>query len=159
MRRRPLALALLVHGLVAAAAMAEEFTPEIDQPAECIPLAEPSPDARPPWVFWGMTSQFERRVLDAFPVGSCEHHLIAWMDEMEFEETLRSWSEAVFVDEPQEMERTRQRRQSSEVINMRRLVVSAPIGRSYFSIAWKADADGRLLEVYPDTRLWHFDVP
>lgn len=114
---------------------------------------------RPPGIFLGASINFAERVVKAFPVGSAERDLMDWLDNRGFGEVSVGDWDTGFVDTDEERTRLTERRESGEVINMRRLKTWAPIGTSYFFVAWNADPCGLLTEVYADTELFHFDLP
>nr|WP_272214560.1 hypothetical protein [Marinicella sp. W31]MDC2880183.1 hypothetical protein [Marinicella sp. W31] len=127
------------------------------------PLCEPSVEASllafPPVILFGMSVNFESGVLKSFPSGSCEDDLAAWLDKMGFEPPVRSPFDATFISEPDEMARNYKRRRDGGLVNRRDLSLWAPIGRSYFSVAWNSDEAGRLIEVYADSKQLHFELP
>jgi hypothetical protein len=130
----------------------------LDEPL-CIPVASPSKWAPRPSVTLGMSFNFSDKVLGAFPVGSCEADLVAWMDNQGFDEKQLSYSDVAFGDQPNEIERELRRLRDGTTISLRRLKTWAPIGHSHYSVAWNTDEFGRLTEVFADTELFQFDLP
>ena len=112
-----------------------------------------------PVIVFGMSVNFESGVLKSFPVGSCEGDLTDWLDESGFKPVVRNAADAMFVSEPAEIARYFERRKNGALINRRDLERWAPIGWSYFSVAWNSDESGRLTEIYADSEQLHFDLP
>lgn len=131
----------------------------VEPTGDCTPLSRPGLFDRPPVAAFGVSFGFERRVLRAFPIGSCENELVSWMDRMGFSPGSEGDADTFFIDEPDEFERSGARRREGRAINLRRLIQEAMIGRSYFMIAWNADGGGRLTEVYADTEIFKLDIP
>jgi hypothetical protein len=112
-----------------------------------------------PILLFGASPSFESWIVRSFPPGSCVEDLVAWMDSREFEPVLRSDTETYFIDEPAEFDRNKSRRKSGKYINLRGLMVKSLVGRSYYSIAWNSNAEGRITEIFADSEQLHFDLP
>lgn len=114
---------------------------------------------RRPGIFLGASINFSERVIRAFPVGSAESDLLDWLDRQHFGEVWVSASDTGFVSTAEEVSRLRAREESGSVINSRMLRTWAPIGTSYFYVAWNVDDCGLLTEVFADSEIFHFYVP
>ncbi len=115
--------------------------------------------ARPPFIVWGMSFNFETRFLKAFPVGSCEKPLIEWMDSMGFGQEFRSAMEGCSASAKEELARNAHRRETSNYLRARSLSVPAPIAKSNFCMSWQSSDNGRIEEIYVEAEHFHFFLP
>lgn len=115
-------------------------------------------DMLPPYL-GGFILDFEEQVRDAFPLGSCEYHLLRWLDENGFGEVRIGPAESVFVDEWDEALRNATRRREERFINARIAFIDTLFGRSVYSVGWVSDPEGYLIEIRPDSRINHVDLP
>ncbi len=164
--RSPWFLVRMVRGIGKAAAMLALWTAstlyahaEEDTEQRCFPVSDLPSAAPPPAIFLGMSFDFEEGVVAAFPVGSPESRLLQWLDRRGFYGFSYGTLDTAFVDEPEELSRSLARMRSGQKIHLRTLRAWAPIGHSYFSVAWNADGCGRLTEIFADTEIFQFDMP
>lgn len=125
-------------------------------PAPCAAQATGFP-LKPKMIF-GLSIGFEPWVKAAFPVGSCEADLIAWMDRVGFGD-LGFSSDIKFFENVSaadlkfalDMEEKGVRRQS------RTFRQPAIIGDSIFTISWFTDKGRRITAIYARSNLFHFE--
>ena len=110
-------------------------------------------------MIFGLSIGFGPWAKAAFPVGSCEADLIAWMDRVGFRlPEFGTWDPHV-IDTDEKHKRAMNREASGNLIFSRTLGQKAPIGRSYFTLAWNSNGQGQITEFYADPELMHFYLP
>lgn len=112
-----------------------------------------------PKMIFGLSIGFGPWAKAAFPVGSCEADLVAWMDRVGFGDTAQQTWDSHVIDTEEKERRAFAREASGELIYLRTFSQKAVIGRSYFSIAWNRDDEGRISEIFSDSELMHFYLP
>lgn len=118
-----------------------------------------------PKMIFGLSIGFGPWAKAAFPVGSCEADLIAWMDRVGFGEIEKSyWGAMEFNSNDSEAveNRSEMRRIANIPIKRRILTKWVFVGNSYFVVAWDADSSGRITEIYADAKLFQifiFNLP
>lgn len=112
-----------------------------------------------PKMIFGLSIGFGPWAKAAFPVGSCEADLVAWMDRVGFGDKRQRAGDSHVIDTEEKERRAYARRASGELIYLRTFSQKAVIGSSYFSIAWNRDYEGRISEVFANSELMHFYLP
>ncbi len=104
-----------------------------------------------PKMIFGLSIGFGPWAKAAFPVGSCEADLVAWMDRVGFglqEKSYWGVLEAESHDSSLVEARSEARRADNTPIKRRVFRQTAIVGSSYFEVSWDADQSGRIVEFY-----------
>lgn len=104
-----------------------------------------------PKMIFGLSIGFGPWAKAAFPVGSCEADLIAWMDRVGFGDEEKSYWGSLEAESQESSvveARSEARRLNNTPIKRRILGQTAILGRSYFDVTWDADQLGHIVEFY-----------
>jgi hypothetical protein len=123
-----------------------------------LPIVLVSACYRLPSITLDLPHDFERSVVESFPIGSNERALIDWLDNRGFPEPRISSYEA-WANSGAQVDRSLERRRDGNHLKLRILEIDAFLGRHYYSVSWRSDGQGQIEEIYAQSNLFHFDVP